>query len=170
MYLENNQVHRYPIRAVLSWMLVIFWMSLIFVSSQQSGSESGQLSRRIVEFVLDLTRITPSEELIATLDALLRNLAHGSVFFVLGILTSFAFTHVNVQDFRNALLSLGIGIFYAASDEWHQAFIPGRASQLSDFLIDAAGVILAVLVYQVISTLRFLRTDLRVKREEDLRI
>lgn len=170
MYLENNQVRRYPVQAVLAWLLVLFWMSLIFASSQQTGGESGHLSRKLAESIISLMRITATETRIAALDSTLRNLAHGSVFFVLAILTSWAFTRINVQDFRNALLSLVISILYAASDEWHQVFVPGRASQLSDFLIDTLGIILAILIYQAISALRFLRSDLRVKREEDLRI
>lgn len=35
-------------------------------------------------------------------------------------------------------------VLYAASDEWHQTFVPGRAGAVSDVLIDAAGALLAL--------------------------
>ena len=47
--------------------------------------------------------------------------------------------------------SLGIAlacIAYAASDEWHQTFIPGRGGTLLDVLIDSLGITVAALVLQ----------------------
>jgi len=37
-----------------------------------------------------------------------------------------------------------IGSLYAASDEYHQSFVEGRFSEVSDFLADSAGVILGL--------------------------
>ena len=170
MYLENNQIRRYPVLAIIAWTLVAAWMALIFYLSHQTGSQSDGLSRYLAEFLLKLLHQPASAEQIIGWDDILRSLAHGSAFFILALLTSWALTCVQVQDFRNALLALVISVLYAASDELHQIFVPGRACQLSDFLVDSAGVLLAVLLYQSVSTLRFLRADLRVKREEDLRI
>lgn len=38
---------------------------------------------------------------------------------------------------------------YGASDEWHQSFVPGRVPSVHDLCSDAAGAILAVVVYYV---------------------
>jgi VanZ family protein len=38
-----------------------------------------------------------------------------------------------------------LALFYAASDEWHQTFVPGRSGQISDVLIDALGALAASL-------------------------
>jgi len=38
-------------------------------------------------------------------------------------------------------LLLGIGAVYAASDEWHQSFIPGRTPDVADWLVDVAGLL-----------------------------
>jgi len=35
-----------------------------------------------------------------------------------------------------------IGWLYAASDEWHQSFVPGRTPALGDWIADAIGVVL----------------------------
>jgi VanZ family protein len=170
MYLENNQIHRYPIRAVIAWIAVATWMALIFWLSSQSGPVAGDYNRRMAEGITGLLRLPQDEARLASLQNLLSNLAHGTIFFVLALLTSNSLSQVDVQDFRNAVLNLCICALYAASDELHQAFVPGRNSQLSDFLIDGLGIMLATIIYQVISAMRFLRADLRVKREEDLRI
>lgn len=36
-------------------------------------------------------------------------------------------------------------VLYAASDEWHQSFVPGRAGAAGDVLIDGAGALTALL-------------------------
>ncbi len=36
-----------------------------------------------------------------------------------------------------------LSVLYAATDEFHQAFVPGRHGRITDVLIDAAGVTLA---------------------------
>lgn len=41
--------------------------------------------------------------------------------------------------------ALTAGILYAASDELHQYFVPGRACQLRDVVIDGLGVLIGVL-------------------------
>lgn len=44
--------------------------------------------------------------------------------------------------------SLLIALFYAASDELHQAFVPGRFADVRDWLADAAGAAAAVWLLQ----------------------
>ena len=48
--------------------------------------------------------------------------------------------------FRRPLVAAVIAVGYAASDEYHQTFVPGRHGSPVDVLIDAAGVPLAWLV------------------------
>jgi len=42
----------------------------------------------------------------------------------------------------SAALSVAVGIAYAASDEIHQMFVPGRSAELADLFADAAGIII----------------------------
>ena len=39
-----------------------------------------------------------------------------------------------------------IGLLYAASDEWHQSFVPGRMPDVTDWIADAFGVAAGVWV------------------------
>lgn len=58
-----------------------------------------------------------------------------------------------------------VGVLYAASDEFHQSFVPGRGPSIVDVGIDSLGVltgILAVLI--IISIYRALKSDKKLKR------
>jgi VanZ family protein len=43
-----------------------------------------------------------------------------------------------------ALVALVVAAAYAALDEWHQTFVPGRHGHLSDVAIDVAGAVAAL--------------------------
>ena len=49
---------------------------------------------------------------------------------------------------------------YAASDEFHQLFVPGRAGRVTDVLIDSGGVIFGLFVVFVVSWMK----NLKLKR------
>ena len=42
-----------------------------------------------------------------------------------------------------------LGTLYAASDEWHQLYVTGRAGRMSDVLIDSLGIFIGWMVFQV---------------------
>ena len=50
-------------------------------------------------------------------------------------------------NWKRVLAVFFIGSLYAASDEYHQSFVDGRFSEVSDFLADSAGVILGLIVF-----------------------
>lgn len=163
MYLENNSPNRIPMNPILAWIFVALWMLLIFLFSAQNGTDSGSVSRTIAEATLRLFNQAASESAIAGLESVIRNLAHGSVFFILAILTSNAMTRTGITDIRNAIVTLAGCALYAVTDEWHQSFVPGRAMQIEDLGIDLLGIILAVLIYQGIVILRYYKS----KREKE---
>lgn len=81
---------------------------------------------------------------------------HAGIFFVLGILVYRALrpfgTSANAGSSFSAgrmLLSVGIVILYGATDEVHQAWVPGRSVDLLDLTADTVGGILAALVVYV---------------------
>lgn len=44
---------------------------------------------------------------------------------------------------RALLVALAITLLWAASDEWHQTFVPGRSGRVRDVMIDGAGALAA---------------------------
>ena len=133
---------------VILWLLVLVWMGLIFSFSAETAVESsqssGSLIRRLLAFFDPGFRDLDAAEqkaMIESLDFFVRKAAHFSIFTALGLLTAAAYS-VDFSPRAAFLLALLTGALYAVSDEVHQAFVPGRACQLRDMIIDACGTTL----------------------------
>lgn len=76
-------------------------------------------------------------------------LAHTFVYLILGYLINRAFYFSNNDRLaRNVyVLSILSGLFYAISDEIHQAFVPGRFPDGWDVIADFLGILLAQLIF-----------------------
>ncbi len=70
---------------------------------------------------------------------------------------------------KNALfLSWGIGTGYAATDEIHQLFVPGRSGQLSDVLLDSAGVMAGIIIVLLLIRMVNLRINRKLSASVNL--
>ena len=136
--------------------LVLLIMGLIFYFSAQTGPESGGSSGR-VDFVF-IRRLFPDFgsysaqrqwDLYFLMDFIVRKTAHLLEFAALGFALRLHLQAVTrFRPIRRPqFLAWGIGSLYAASDELHQFFTPGRAARLADVGIDSLGVILGVLFF-----------------------
>ncbi len=74
--------------------------------------------------------------------------AHFSEFLVFSILLTRAILGQSLKISLSwaIVLSIIIAIFYAAIDEWHQIFIPGRQADILDFAADIVGIVLGTLL------------------------
>ena len=139
-------------------MKLIFWMSLIFFFSTDAGSFSNTAYyiEPLLRFLFP--HMTPGGILLA--HRLIRKLAHLTEYAILSYLW---FTALNQgrQGWspKRALLALTLSILYAASDEYHQAFISSRSSSLTDVGIDSIGALMGQ---------AYLFLTLRRAREEPL--
>lgn len=79
-------------------------------------------------------------------DLVLRKLAHLTEYAVLGALLA--------RAMGRAGLAVVLGTLYAATDELHQAFVPGRMGRPLDVAIDAVGVACGVFLWQSVRTRR----------------
>ena len=50
----------------------------------------------------------------------------------------------DLKQIKRAGISFGVGVLYAASDEFHQYFIPDRTAAISDVGIDSLGVVVGI--------------------------
>ena len=110
-------------RALSLWLPVVVWAGLIFALSSIPDLGTG----------------------LGTWDLVLRKVAHAAEFAVLGLLL--------LRALGREVAALTLGIAYAASDELHQHFVPGRQGSVLDVLLDSVGV--AVGVYAGRKLLRF---------------
>lgn len=80
---------------------------------------------------------------LGALDLVLRKLAHMAEYAALTLLWAWALRPSVRHCVAVAAL---IALVYAASDEFHQSFVPGRTGSPIDVVIDAAGIIVAAML------------------------
>ena len=69
----------------------------------------------------------------------IRKLAHFAEYLILSVLLYRALDVERRWSLRAAVLALVLAGLYAASDELHQWYVPGRGARASDWLIDVSG-------------------------------
>lgn len=136
-------------------LFAVAWMIMIFAFSSQPSEESSEVSGGVTEKIvttanflfklnLDQAKIT---ELVDKWETPVRKTAHATEFFVL---TASLFLWMDYLELPIAKQALRTGLgssIYAASDEFHQLFVPGRAGKISDIGVDCIGVMFALLVF-----------------------
>jgi VanZ family protein len=135
-----------PLRFVRYWMPAIVWMAIIFLGSTDMLSAE-HTSRFLVPF---LRWIDPQISF-AALNAIqfgIRKLGHLTEYAILAMLLWRAFRRTFTAVSKGMLAG---GIFFvsaafAASDEFHQSFVPSRTSSAHDVMIDCIGAFVAVLL------------------------
>jgi VanZ family protein len=61
---------------------------------------------------------------------------------------------------RAAIVAIVVAVAFGAADEWHQRFIPGRASELSDWAADSTGAVLGAVLFATYCWFRRSRTPI----------
>ena len=136
-------------------LLLLSWMAVIFLYSARPADISTQDSHLIGNLVADVAqRIgqedwTDQEQLmfVESIDFYVRKAAHMTEYAVLGGLLMGCLQSFGLSMPRLWRYALMAGVLYAASDELHQYFVPGRACQMRDVVIDGIGVGLGVVVF-----------------------
>jgi len=112
-------------KRILRWIPAAILMILIFIASAMPGNE-------IPKF--------------GTIDLIVKKGGHMTGYALLAIACFLALYYDNKNVARSTILSLCITIIYAALDEYHQSFTPGRTPSVMDVGIDAAGAILGIVI------------------------
>lgn len=137
---------------VLFLLLTVLLAGVIFYMSSEPATESGERSTTIAAEILPLVHpafetLPPEEQkaVLSSADHILRKTAHFCVYGTLGallLLYNLCFAAKPPAHMLRALLAATV---YAASDEIHQAFVPGRGSAVTDVLLDSAGALCGIL-------------------------
>ncbi len=126
----------------ISVILLLAVMVTIFVLSHQNSSESSETSGFVTELLTFVFGDNVPE-------AIVRTFGHYSEFAALGFLALNCFYAFKkeLKPVICILLSWG----YAWTDEIHQIFVDGRAFQISDLMVDLAGILTGtILIYGII--------------------
>jgi VanZ family protein len=129
-------------------------LTLIFIGS--TDLMSVEHTSRIIGPFLHWLYPTISPLTILRVQFFMRKVAHVSEYAVLAVLLYRAFVHTTLKGRRafSAGLVLLLCAAYAATDEFHQSFVPSRTATLRDVMIDVCGATLAVILYWSIATRR----------------
>lgn len=156
-------------------MLLAAWAWIIIGLSGQQGEDSAGLSllvsRALADMLFSLKIAGPAllwlglpcePELLAhAMHFAVRKAAHVTEYAILGLLLLW-WLKAQLSAARHVLLwTMVLGVLFAAADECHQLFVPGRAGQWRDVLIDFCGIFAAAALHAWLS--------LRRKRDEKMR-
>lgn len=157
----------------LAGVLAIMWMCIIFAFSAQTKEESGAVSNSFTYQIVSSTRTffnldlsdARVKEIADAIEGFVRKAAHMTEFGVLSVLLFIWIGQWEMGLLRRGLTASGAAAVYAATDEIHQLFVPGRAGRFSDVCIDSAGAVLGVVVFVLIVKLITAIRTLKEKRE-----
>lgn len=125
-----------------SWLPVLVWMALIFTAS--SDTHSYERSSRLIAPLLYWLFPHISAGTVDRVVFIARKCAHLTEYSVFALLLWRAIrrpqkNHPRPWNWREARLTLLLVMLYAASDEFHQVFVPTRTPALHDVMIDTLG-------------------------------
>ncbi len=135
------------IRTFLSFVPAICIACMIFYFSGQTGNESSTLSKKVTEeIVLVIDHITDNdwseEELgirIEEYEHYVRKAAHMTEYAIFAISVMLPLRFCGFKGAKLFFLAMLICCGFAASDEFHQLYVGGRAGTFKDVCIDSIG-------------------------------
>lgn len=144
------------IKKIIYNTLLIIWMVIIFMFSNQNAKTSQATSDKIASDIVDTVEIISKKDipdgnkkkLISDTRFIIRKTAHFTLYLVLGILAHLVFSSYNVS--KPVIYSIIFCLLYACSDEVHQIFSDGRTAKLMDIFIDTCGGIVGNFICHII--------------------
>lgn len=141
-------------------------MVIIFLFSTETGELSNDRSGSLKEALLSLLDPILPELLYNFIDEHIRQLAHFALYFALGVTVSlsvrsgFYIWNSTAKPILPYLIALIICIIYAAFDELHQYFVPGRSCRIIDVGIDSLGAFISIGLHFIITLIHKKRTSI----------
>lgn len=169
--------------------LCLFWMGFIFYMSSNNGEISHLESNKVVNLIENAevklqnkTEIKPINKDLKVnkntinaqqakekeLDHVIRKNAHAFMYMILALLVSSLIFIFNKRGKDAIVYILFMCLFYAVLDEFHQSFVLGRTSLVSDVLVDFGGALIGLTFFYLVYYKIYKRYV--IKKKESLRI
>lgn len=132
-------------RKIIYLCLLISWMLVIFFMSNQPAEISNSQSALVIR-LLALAGIDINSTFGELANFIVRKSAHFTEYMILAYLALNVFECYNVKKKRLIVFTVMFVFIYASSDEIHQNFVPGRECAFRDVLIDTSGGIAGCLI------------------------
>lgn len=127
----------------LKLLLLVLWMGVIFMFSQETGEVSSALSNGILIKIMNIVQLNDIS--FDILSFYIRKIAHFMEYAILALLV---FINLDYKVKKRPLFAILFCFLYAISDEIHQYFIPMRGCSFTDVMIDTSGAVFAILIMQ----------------------
>ncbi len=137
-------------KKIILVVLIIIWMTTVFMFSREGGKKSKTTSGSIVGFIVDKMYDTSNmsqeerEDKIEDLQRPIRKLAHFTIYTLGGAITVIFVSKFNITNRKEIIYSLIFCLIYAILDEIHQYYVPGRSCDIKDVLIDTLGASIGI--------------------------
>jgi VanZ family protein len=134
-------------RFVRYWVPAIVWMALIFI-----GSTDVLSAEHTSRFVVPFLRWIDPQISVATLDVIqfgIRKVGHLAEYAILSALLWHGLRRGTSWRMRMSILFMAVWFacaVFAASDEFHQSFVPSRTASPEDVLVDICGALIGLLI------------------------
>ncbi|SEB79356.1 VanZ family protein [Paenibacillus sp. GP183] len=151
MAASSPRRYRLLLTAAFLWMAFIFYKSSQTYQQQNliplfsSEFSASSLSKWLphITFLYDGTVVTWHDPY-GMLEFFIRKAGHVSEYTILALLLGYSLLAKPLKRSKVLVYTTMFSILYAASDEWHQTFVPGRTGHAIDVAVDTIGILLAV--------------------------
>ena len=128
-------------------LLLIANLTFIWGNSLLEGKKSAKMTTAVVQ--MDKSVRSKSVDEVKTIRRIVRKSAHVLEFASLGLLLAWGCQMADVTGVSLYTLPPFGGLTAACIDETIQHFVPGRSSELMDVWVDAAGVLIGMILFFV---------------------
>ena len=140
------------------WLPVLIWLGLIFIGS--TDVMSAEHTSRIIGPILHWFKPDVSAEIIARVQFFVRKAGHLCEYAILATLLWRALRRAAHRERRMSILFVGAWLvcaIFAASDEFHQSFVPSRTASPNDVMIDALGALIGLTICVAVARRKVLK-------------
>lgn len=156
---ENNINVLNLLAAIFIWAITSVWIYIIFMLSSETGPESLSRSFAILRIIKEAVGVSLSQTFIRKAALVveygfLSFAIYMGLSFTNGISEKFSISYPPRKRIRhvnelNIVYTFWLSSFIAALDEYVQLFIEGRDALIIDFFIDAASIIVMLLLIRI---------------------
>jgi VanZ family protein len=125
---------------IVLWIALIFWASTDQFSSEHTAG--------IIQPWIQWLFPAMSPDGVESLHAVIRKSAHVTEYAIFALLVARALIGSSIRLFSRGWLVISLLMLtaIAATDEYHQSFVPSRTAAITDVLIDTSGGLMALAI------------------------
>lgn len=131
---------------IVSGVVAVILMIIIFLFSAQPAEVSDKTSLSLTALLFSGEEI----DVLLLINVFVRKAAHMAEYAALAVPCWLFLSTFELKRLWGNVLPFLFSAFYAATDEIHQLFVPGRSGQFKDVLIDSFGALLGVIFINLV--------------------